>query len=237
MLFKPLIPRVGMAQEKTTKSPIALEIVVGVAVIVLIAVAIYAVTQPVPAVTSTISSTTPYSTVSYSTSASTSVPATTGGCPNINYRINNTITSATGFVTYMVSGYTDYVLSPGGNAEINYTSIVTPLNGQTPNILNKSQLVSWANGVQYQISNDTLDSAVNSSTSKISISFTITQENLTQNTTEYKVSAKFFTTVGAPKDTYYITLGPGLPFCGAEMPLITVGAGPYNGTIPGSFAA
>jgi hypothetical protein len=210
--------------------------VIGVILVLLVVGVLYFTSKPASTISSTIPSTilsTVASTVP--SSSSTSIAQTLGGCPNINYHLNNTVTAVTGFVSYNLSGTTDYVLSQGATAKINYTTIVMPLSSQTPNILNKSQLVSWANQYQYMISGNNMTS-VNSTVSKISVSFKTSEKNLT-NETEYNISATFFTTVGAPKATYYIPLGPGLPLCGAEMPLITIGNGPYNGTTPSMIVA
>jgi hypothetical protein len=216
-----------------TKNPIALEVIVGIAIVVLIAVVIYAVTQPGLTTTSIITSTIAPSTYpSTFSSTSTTTIQQVSECPNVNYMQNNTIVNTTGFETYNVSGHDDYVLGPGDIGSINYTTIITPINGLTPNILNNSQIVAWGNQIQYPISGPNFGSAVNSSVSGLSVSFVTSMQNITQNSKEYDISATFYARANATNQTYVITLGPGLPLCGAEMALITIGTKPYNGTVP-----
>ncbi|MFI5412527.1 MAG: hypothetical protein ACHQX1_01400, partial [Candidatus Micrarchaeales archaeon] len=187
-------------------------------------------------------------------SSNVQLPQPFGGCPNINYNINNTVVGTTGFKIYKVSGTLDYVLAPGSTGTVSYVSIVKPLPGANPNILKIGDWFEWA--YDYAIVGNDIVS-INSSVSQLYVTSldingvtykftqnattTMMQSNTTTTNsttpTTYTITATMSAAANAPSVSYYMYLGPGLPLCSGEMLLITVGNGPYNGTTPTGIRA
>lgn len=201
---------------------------VAAVIIVLAVVSGYAAIHHVTAATSTI----PLHS-NNSTTSTITVPHLSGSCPMLFYAVTNNVTGSTGFKTYQLPGITNYVLAPGSTGTLSYTATVKVLPGNPR--YNISQDSWMRSDTEYEIIGNKINNiGFNSS---IGVSYAITTQNLTQNATQYTVTATLSAASNAPHATYYYVLGPGLPLCGAEMPLITVGSSPYNGTFPASPAA
>jgi DNA-binding transcriptional ArsR family regulator len=141
-------------------------------------------------------------------------------CPMINYDINGSISSSSGFSVYKVNGsagqrYYDYVISPGTSGILYANESITLLSSAHEGTRQHYAYISTLNGT---MSNNT------------GITISIKPENYTFANTTTRFSVAIAASATAPAGTYWLRIdGP----CGGgiQQVLLTIGAAPYNGTV------
>ena len=223
---------------ETQNMPIAAKYVIGVIVIVVAALAITLYTPDlikqgqVPQTTLPLTSPQAASNAATRINNSTAVP--TGGgtgtgafeCPIEDYVLNGSVTEALGMRRYNLSYYnttiSDYVLAPGSSGTLNATEMITHL-------LNQGSSIN--NGREHTVTlyrEQSNQPTFNSTYTGINATITPATFNATSNETLH-VTVTIATNATAA-GTYWVAIeGP----CGGSVTpvLVTIGNGPYNGTI------
>lgn len=173
-------------------------------------------------------------TASNTVAAHGGVPGITASCPLIDYGIKNVLLNVSGFGAYIVpEGFTDYVLGRGSRGTVAYSTTIDELRGIPASLPGFNDTSGWAHIYLLKVSNGTTAlEIVNMSDVGVEVNFTSIDMHTYNNSRTYLVNARISAGSRAKESTYLLYLGPGLPMCGGEGIVLTVGGGPYNGTIP-----
>lgn len=154
-------------------------------------------------------------------------------CPFIGYGESNiTIDGISGFSQYTVSNYTDLVIAPGGTGTIRYTVHVAPLVAGSQGTAGQ-QALTLTNLVTLAHEARSNSSVSFTSYSAPGISVSHSPENYTEpypmRAQNLTFSATFNVSRSAPGGTYWMVIARCEGY--AKPMLMTVGSGPYNGTV------
>ncbi len=187
----------------------------------------------------TTTSTLPMNTVNKTRASNTvstrgGVPGITATCPLIDYGIRNAIVNVSGFGTYTVpEGFTDYVLKRGSSGTVAYNTTIGELQGIPASLPGFNDTSEWSHIYLLKVSNGTTSlEMVNMSEVGVEVNFTGIDMHTYNNSRTYLVNAQISAGSSANESTYLLYLGPGLPMCGGQGVILTIGGGAYRGTIP-----